>query len=146
MLALPLYRLAVLHWPATITEWVYPDGRIEFSDDHRARNDEGVARSQPLHAARIQLRDGSSRLGYAVALRFAGGATIVPPHGTAWTPERFVEQSGCELGIKLPARATEWLACARVEEVVQPNRMNLPARARLALEHAVPWLASAPRS
>jgi len=139
---LPLYRIAAVHWPAAIVEWVYPDGRVEFDDAAAVRHDDGVARSRPLHAARVRLTVGEQRLGYVVALRFAGGASITPPDGTAWTPEQFIDEPGCELGIKPPARPTDWLPCASVSEVVEPNRMHLPARARLALEHSLPWLAA----
>lgn len=141
MLLLPLYRIAAVHWPAAVVEWVYPDGRVEFDDAAAWRRDDGVVRSRPLHAARVRLADGQERLGYVVALRFAGGTSIAPPDGTAWTPQRFAGEPGCELGIRPPARPTEWLLCGRVTEVVEPNRMHVPARARLALEHALPWLA-----
>lgn len=134
MLALPLYRLAAANWPEPIVEQVYPDGRVTLRESKPLYGNDGMVRSRPLNAARIEFDDRAHVLGYVVAIRAGDDAPRTPPGGTVWRPEG----DDCELGFKLPGRVVEWVACNRVTEVSRPNRMHLAARARLAFSRALP--------
>lgn len=138
MLVLPLYRLAVVHWPEPIIEHVYPDGETGLHESVPAIGDNGVERSRPLTAARIQFADGNRVLGYVVSVRNAGGAIEQPPSGTAWQPVT----RECELALIQPGAPVAWRACAEIVEVSKPNRMRLVTRARLAVARAFPGLLS----
>ena len=134
MLALPVYRLAAAEWPQAIVEQVYPDGRVSLRESMPLYGDDGVVRSRPLNAARIELDDRTHLLGYVVAVRTGEDAPRMPPTGTVWRPD----SEDCELGFKAPGRIVEWVPCSRVKEVSRPNRMHLIARARLAFSRALP--------
>ena len=138
MLALPLYRLAAAKWPEPIVEQVYPDGRVNLRESLPVFGDDGVVRSRPLNAARIEFDDRTHVLGYVVAIRAGDEAPRNPPGGNVWHPD----SDGCEVGFKTPDRVVEWVACSRVTEVSRPNRMHLIARARLAFARAIPRLAA----
>ena len=138
MLALPLYRVAAAQWPEPIVEQVYPDGRVSLRESMPVYGDDGVVRSRPLNAARIQFDDQAYLLGYVVAVRIGDEAPRSPPTGTVWRPDG----SDCELGFKTPGQAVEWVACQRVTEVSRPNRMHFLARARLAFTRALPGIAN----
>lgn len=134
MLALPLYRVAAVKWPEPIVEQVYPDGRVTLRESLPLYGDDGVVRSRPLNAARIEFADRAYLLGYVVAIRNGDAAAGSPPDGTVWRPGG----EDCELGFKSPGRAVEWMPCSRVTEVSLPNRMHLLARARLAFSRGLP--------
>lgn len=138
MLALPLYRVAAAQWPEPIVEQVYPDGRVSLRESMPVYGDDGVVRSRPLNAARIQFDDQGYLLGYVVAVRTGDEAPRSPPTGTVWRPDG----SDCELGFRTPGQVVEWVACRRVTEVSRPNRMHFLARARLAFTRALPGIAN----
>ena len=133
MLALPLYRVAAAKWPEPIVEQFYPDGHVSLRESLPQYGDEGVVRSRPLNAARIEFDDRTYVLGYVVAIRAGDAAPRSPPGGTVWRPDG----EDCELGVKAPGRVVEWVACNRVSEVSRPNRMHFAARARLAFSRAL---------
>ncbi|MEX2499119.1 MAG: hypothetical protein WD397_09635 [Wenzhouxiangellaceae bacterium] len=135
MLSVPLYRIAAAQWPRPIVEQVYPDGRVHLRESAPALGDHGVVRSHPLNAARIEYADGSHVLGYVVSIRTSQSAPGHPPTGTVWNP---AERRDCELALKRPGEAAEWVACAEVVEISKPNRMHLGARIRLAFARALP--------
>lgn len=137
MLALPLYRVAVAKWPEPIVEQVYPDGRVSLRESLPRFGDDGVVRSRPLNAARIEFDDRAYVLGYVVAIRAGDDTPRTPPTGVVWRPE----SDDCELAFKAPGRVVEWVACDRVMEVSRPNRMHMVARARLAFSRAIPGVA-----
>lgn len=132
-----MYRIAAAHWPQPIVEQVYPDGRVTLRESLPVPGDEGMVRSRPLNAARIELRDGTLVLGYLVGLRAGDEESRNPPSGTVWRPA----DEDCELGFKTADRTLEWISCSAVMEVSRPNRMHLIALARLAFSRAVPGLA-----
>jgi len=136
MLALPLYRVAAAKWPEPIVEQVYPDGRVSLRESLPLSGDDGVVRSRPLNAARIEFDDQARVLGYVVAIRSVEDALRTPPGGTVWRPGG----EDCELGVKAPGRVIQWVACNRVTEVSRPNRMHFVARARLAFSRGLPGL------
>lgn len=136
MLVFPLYRLAIVHWPEPINEHVYPDGRVRLHESVPAFGDDGIVRSRPRNAARIEYTDGTRMLGYVVAVRPPGGKADPPPAGTVWQP--ITRQ--CELALMRPGGHVEWVPCARVVEVSKPNRMHPGTRARLAFARALPGL------
>lgn len=137
LLALPLYRVAAANWPEPIVEQVYPDGRVTLRESTPLYGNDGMVRSRPLNAARIEFDDRAYVLGYVVAIRVGDDVPRTPPGGTVWRPE----PDDCELGFKAPGRVVEWVACNRVSEVSRPNRMHLVARARLAFSRALPGIA-----
>ena len=57
MLALPLYRLAAANWPEPIVEQVFPDGRVTLRESMPLYGNDGMVRSRPLNAARIEFDD-----------------------------------------------------------------------------------------
>lgn len=136
MLALPLYRVAAAKWPKTIVEQVYPDGRVSLRESLPRFGDDGVVRSRPLTAARIEFDDRTHVLGYVVAIRAGDDALRTPPSGTVWRPAN----EDCELGFRTPEQGVQWVSCVRVTEVSRPNRMELIARTRLAFSRAIPGL------
>lgn len=137
MLTLPVYRLAAAKWPESIVEQVYPDGRINLRESMPKFGDDGVVRSRPLNAARVEYADGSHVLGYVVAIRDAGDDTPRrPPSGTVWIPPNL----DCELALKKPGQIADWIPCAEVIEISSPNRMHPGARLRQALSRALPDL------
>lgn len=137
MLALPVYRLAAAKWPQSIVEQVYPDGRVNLRESMPKFGDDGVVRSRPLNAARVESADGSHLLGYVVAIRNAGDDTPRrPPSGTVWKPPSL----DCELALKRPGHLADWISCAEVTEISSPNRMHTGARIRLAFSRALPGL------
>src|SRR6056297_471199 len=69
MLLLPMYRVAAAHWPPPIVEQVYPDGRVTLRESLPPFGDDGIVRSRPLNAARVEFGNGAHALGYLVALR-----------------------------------------------------------------------------
>lgn len=138
MLALPLYRVAAAKWPAPIVEQVYPDGRVSLRESLPRYGGDGVVRSRPLNASRIEFDDQAYVLGYVVSIRVGEKAPDTPPGGTVWRPDG----KDCELGFKMPGQVVEWVACNRVTEVSRPNRMHLAARARLAFSRALPGIAA----
>ena len=135
---LPLYRLVVVHWPERIVEYVYPDGGMALHESRAVINDDGVARSRPLTAARIEFVDGRRMLGYVVSVRNRHGAIEQPPPGTAWQPTG----RGCQLALMPPGEPVTWAPCVDIVEVSKPNRMALTTRARLAVARAFPALLS----
>jgi len=138
MLLLPLYRLAVVHWPEPIVEHVYPDGTVGLHESVPAIGDDGVERSRPLTAARVQFSDGRRVLGYVVSVRNQRGEIEQPPSGTAWQPA----MRECELALARPGSQLAWESCSEIVEVSKPNRMRLITRARLAAARAFPGLLS----
>lgn len=137
MLALPLYRLAAVKWPQPIVEQVYPDGRVSLRESVPQFGDDGVVRSRPLNAARVEYADGSHALGYVVAIRDgAEGAPRRPPSGMVWKPPG----NDCELALERPGATADWIACGEVTEISSPNRMHPGARIRLAFSRALPGL------
>ena len=132
MLTLPLYRVAAAEWPEPIVEQVYPDGRVSLRESMPPYGDDGVVRSRPLNAARIEFDDRAYVLGYVVAVRTGEDSPRTPPTGTVWRPD----SEACEVGFKVPGQVARWVACDHVTEVSRPNRMHLIARIRLAFTRA----------
>jgi len=138
MLLLPLVRLVAVHWPEPIAERVYPDGTVALREAVLSIGDEGVERSRPLTAARVEFADGRVKLGYVVSVRNERGQIEPPPTGTAWQPT----ERACELALMRPAEPAVWEPCPDIVEVSRPNRMRLTTRARLAVARAFPDLLS----
>lgn len=138
MLLLPLYRLVAVHWPEPIVERVYPDGTVTLQEAEPAIGDDGIERSRPISAARVELADGRVTLGYVVSVRNQRGGTEPPPSGTAWQPAA----RACELALMRPGEPAVWKSCRDIVEVSRPNRMRLATRARLAIARTFPDLLS----
>ena len=138
MLLLPLYRLVAVHWPEPIAERIYPDGAVKLQEAGPAIGDDGVERSRPLTAARVEFADGRVALGYVVSVRNERGEIKPPPTGTAWQPA----ERACELALMRPPEPAVWESCPDIIEVSKPNRMALTTRARLAAARAFPGLLS----
>lgn len=137
MLAFPVYRVAAANWPEPIVERVYADGRVRLRESGPIYGDDGVVRSRPFNAARVEFENGSSVLGYVIAIRVEGESPRKPPGDLVWRPRG----GQCELALKSPARTVEWVSCDRISEISHPNTMHLLARARLAFSRAIPALA-----
>jgi len=136
MLAVPMYRIAAAYWPQPIVEQVYPDGRVTLRESLPVFADDGIVRSRPLNASRIEFEDGAIKLGYVVAIRAGEAAPRDPPNGKVWIPAG----DQCELAFKGPTEIVDWLPCGRVVEVSRPNHMHLFARIRLAFSRALPGI------
>jgi len=128
MLLLPMYRVAAAHWPPPIFEQVYPDGRVTLRESLPPFGDDGIVRSRPLNAARLEFGNGAYALGYLVALRVGDDKARNPPTGMVWRPPA----ENCELGFNATGLAVDWVPCSDVTQIYRPNRMHLIARARLA--------------
>jgi hypothetical protein len=140
MLVLPLYRLVAAGWPPAVEEYLLPDGRTLLLDAGTRYRGDGVARSRPANAARVQYGDGRVEFAYVVALTRNGRAQPLP-QGVVWSPSG----SDCELALKPGSgRRVVWLDCEQVAEIAKPNRMSPSARARLALQPFLPRMSIQP--
>jgi hypothetical protein len=127
-LLLPVQRLLAEHWPEPLVEWVDAEGGLELRSASRRMHDDAVARSRPLHAARIDLGRQAPVHGYVVGLR-RDGQELDPPSGRWWSPEK-----NCELALSAVDRPEQvrWFDCAEIVRVAWPNRLAAVDRLVLA--------------
>ncbi|MDX1624931.1 MAG: hypothetical protein R3323_00340 [Wenzhouxiangellaceae bacterium] len=128
LLLVPVHWLLVPHWPGGIEERRSGDEILLVAaglDDAPGR-----LRSQPLSAARVDLGERLSELGFVVGLREDPATAVRPPPDLPfWHPP-----APCELGIADPSGEVRWLDCDAIARVVQPNRLAWLERLAVAVD------------